>query len=933
MEPLFVLLGLLVLAIPVCVIGLMIGQSALKSRLAQAERDLVKLKNALDNVKPGSGPGASKTPTGALANTAPQPAAISAPVSRAPKPPKLPPRPAAPAQPPKPAAPERPSPVGDALAKFGPWLQENWFYAVSALSLALAGVFLVQYGMENGLLPPRARVAAALAFGAALIGVGEYIRRRFGDAEENTTAYLPSVFSGAGIVTLFGVILSARMLYGLIDGNAAMAGMVIVAVIALVLGWLYGPLLAAVGVIGAFGAPVVLSSSNSDATGLFAYFVIVAALGLGVDTIRRWGWVSALTMVLAYLSGWGLAATSGNYQVWAAQVYLMVLALLAIVVPARSVWPDHSGPTVSLGLLAKLRTEHEAAVWPQFPTLLAFGSVAASSISLLGFFGEGTGEAWLSIAGLAGLTVLLIVWSHKARALQDVAAFPALAFLAAVWMQPELRLGLHHNFAQAYTENPEAAFPKTVTILVVLATIISATAAWRSLRDGKLRTLWAAAAAIYAPGIAMLVEISWAPAEVIGAYPWALHAAGLAAFMAVLAERFARRDGVDRLRTSFVLMSVLSCMAFAFVIVLSAAALTVALAVTVVAAAAMDRRWTLPPMALFIAAGVVTLGYRLTVDPGIDAGRFGPLSEMLLAYGGTLVAFIAALWLLGARERPLAQVILDSAAWSTGGMFATLLIFRGIDAKVGATTTDSHWALGLYATIWLGVALAQVQRLPLGGRLRQLRWALTGLFGLIGVGSLWMGATVANPLIANGATNNVIGLPVFNTLAAAYLLPALLLGVGVLRLRGLERRMRLGMIAVAAALVALWVLLVVRHLWQGGEAMNLSHGVGEPELYSYTIGLLLIGAGLFYQSLARRSAKMRKAGLIVIGLAVAKVFLVDISGLEGLTRVFSLLVLGLSLAVLAWLNRWAQDRYGVPNAGRDERGGQPPELPDAAPEN
>lgn len=90
--------------------------------------------------------------------------------------------------------------------------------------------------------------------------------------------------------------------------------------------------------------------------------------------------------------------------------------------------------------------------------------------------------------------------------------------------------------------------------------------------------------------------------------------------------------------------------------------------------------------------------------------------------------------------------------------------------------------------------------------------------------------------------------------------------------------------------------------------MPLSNGMAQPELYSYTIALLLIGGGLFYQSLAKRSAMMRKVVLFVIGAAVAKVFFVDISGLEGLTRVFSLLVLGLSLAGLAWLNRWAQEQ-------------------------
>jgi|TARA_B110000967_G_scaffold183732_1_gene202618 uncharacterized membrane protein len=86
-------------------------------------------------------------------------------------------------------------------------------------------------------------------------------------------------------------------------------------------------------------------------------------------------------------------------------------------------------------------------------------------------------------------------------------------------------------------------------------------------------------------------------------------------------------------------------------------------------------------------------------------------------------------------------------------------------------------------------------------------------------------------------------------------------------------------------------------------------GVGQPELYSHTVALLTVGAGLFYQSLARSSVMLRKAGLLVIGLAVAKVFMIDIGSLGGLIRVFSLLFLGLALAALAWLNRWAAGRY------------------------
>ncbi|PKN55935.1 MAG: DUF2339 domain-containing protein, partial [Deltaproteobacteria bacterium HGW-Deltaproteobacteria-14] len=94
------------------------------------------------------------------------------------------------------------------------WLAANWVYAVSALSLALAGIFFVQYGIEAGLLPPAARVGAAILFGLALIGAGEWLRRR-GDGRGaggsgGPAADLPATFAGAGLVSIFGAVIAAH---------------------------------------------------------------------------------------------------------------------------------------------------------------------------------------------------------------------------------------------------------------------------------------------------------------------------------------------------------------------------------------------------------------------------------------------------------------------------------------------------------------------------------------------------------------------------------------------------------------------------------------------------------------------------------------------------------------------------------------------------
>ena len=71
---------------------------------------------------------------------------------------------------------------------------------------------------------------------------------------------------------------------------------------------------------------------------------------------------------------------------------------------------------------------------------------------------------------------------------------------------------------------------------------------------------------------------------------------------------------------------------------------------------------------------------------------------------------------------------------------------------------------------------------------------------------------------------------------------------------------------------------------------------------------LAVGAstwGRFGQGKATVFAALRAIAMTVIGLTAAKVFLIDAAGLTGLTRVLSFLGLGLSLAGLAWLNRWA----------------------------
>lgn len=897
MNAALALLGLVVLAIPVTLILLVIGY--FKTR-----REIVALKAEIARLSPAQPP---------VAEAAPRPARKSAPVTAPPeisriRAPDMPAKAtAAPQDTAQPWASDKPTPpaaVGPTIAgRFARWLAENWFYAAAAVSLALAGLFFVQYGIETGLLTPSMRVAAALAFGAVLIGAGEAIRRRWGDAEASATAYLPSVLSGAGLVSLMGGILAARLLYDLIAPGPAFVLLAGIAGFGLVLGWLHGPLLAAISLIGGMSAPFLVGGSSETPEALLLYFALVTALGLGIDTLRRWAWISALSLALGVGAGWMLYAGTGTETTAAAlSAYLCALVALAILIPARSLIPDQAGRTLSQTIAA------QTPKGTPFPTWLAGAAVLATSASLPILSGAGLQTWWIVLVLASGLTTALIVASRPAPASQDLAAAPALALLALIAV-PELsalpRRALAETLAQAEGLT-EQRLPLTVTWVLLAAVIPGLAAFWRSLKRPGFALPWAGAAALFAPVAGLLMELTWQPALTIGDWPWALHGLALAALMTLLAERYARIDGADRLRTSLPALSALACLAFAFGIVLTTTALTLALAATVLAAAALDRRFDLPLMSLYIMAGVVGLGYRLVADPGLFWAERAPLWEVLASYGGTLAALIAALRLLPAG-RVKARVFLESGAWTTAGLTAALLLYRAIEAASGQDGLESHWHVGLNAAIWLILMLAQLYRLKLGGSLRWVRIGLASLFALFATGGLLIGVTLANPLLPFDG-QDILGPILLNTLIPAYLLPGLVLLLGAQRLRHLPRLVRLAMALPGGALAVYWAGLAIRHAWRGNDGMRVTQGVTQPELYTYTVVLLLVGAALFYQALARRSVMLRRAGVVVIGLTVAKVFFVDISGLDGLTRVFSFLLLGLALAGLAWLNRWVQMR-------------------------
>ena len=707
MSGLIILAGLAVLGLPVAVVYLLVALGGAKSRISGLEDRVGRM--ALELLALGAGRDEVPTPRAQAVETSDR--VESAPVAA--QRPEAEPVELAPA--PEPEAAPVPRAVvirADRMAAAAAWLKDNWFLAVAALSLALAGIFLVQYGVENGLLTPFWRVAGAvaLALGLALVGAGEVVRRRFGDdgaGDGATTAFLPSTFSGAGLVVLFAAVLSAHHLYGMIGAGASFFWLVGVAAASVALGWFYGPYLTLVGILGAIIAPFLVGRSSEAPELFYYYFGLIAVAALLIDAIGRWAWVSVLGLGGAFLAATSIFTLGAGDEHYLGFAVAMVLA--AVVLPPLKLTPAHGGMMI---VETFWRSPAEGRPWPEFPTRLAFGTVAAATAAalLVALKDAGQAEVWLALGAVLLIYALVVIWSRGAEALSDAALLALPALVAVIFWQVDTSGNLFAEFRAGLQRPPETGPPGQVTML-----------------------------------------------------------AGAGALIAALA---------------------------------------LAIAVLVVGAAYADRALNLRLLLVFVAGGAVAVGWRLVLDPGAIRAVASPYWEVLLVYGGSIAALVAAWWLLATRGRWQAQMMVASAAWLAGAVMANVLLRKWI----GAADYESHWAMSLTALIWLASAAVQLWRLQIGGVwMVRARLGLAAAFGAIGLVSLGLALTVFNPVL--GFREIVGGPAIFDTLLVAYLLPALFFAAIAWRFTHLPRYARLGAVWAAGGLAAVYAGLEIRHLW------------------------------------------------------------------------------------------------------------------------
>jgi uncharacterized membrane protein len=417
MEGFYLLLALLVLAIP---IGSLLGIAAWSrsrralDRIEALTRDLAALRAEVAGLRgeagathvpdaPAEEPAAQRTASVPIVTPAPvvivseprDPDAAPVPAAEAPS--EAPP----PTPEPEPGAAEAFTPPAPAPA---PDLEETltlrWAVWAGAAALLLAGVFLIRYAVENAWLGLAVRCVLAALLGAALIGAGEWLRRRPPTRPLALPApdQAPGALVAGGVSVLFGAAYAAGPLYGLVPPLLAFLLMAGAGVAGMLLSMLHGPIVAAIGIAGAFLSPVLVQTEDPSLFGLFAYLLVVTAAAVAVVRHTAWAWLG-----WAAITAGALWALLGGLEARGAERWAP-----ALFVPAAA--------AVHLALLPR------AALRVPLGRRLAWASFAALALAGLAavMFDRG-------YAGIAGVLLLSLVALWKGRAEPRLDRLPWLA--------------------------------------------------------------------------------------------------------------------------------------------------------------------------------------------------------------------------------------------------------------------------------------------------------------------------------------------------------------------------------------------------------------------------------------------------------------------------------------------------------------------------
>lgn len=250
------------------------------------------------------------------------------------------------AAPRKPVEPPAPNPLSGLVSWF---LRGNPIAKLGVLLLFFGLAFLFKYAAERDMFPIELRLAGAAGLAIGLLSLGWRLR-------EKVPLYA-LVLQGGAIGTLYLTSFAAFRLYALLPHGLAFALLIVICAASVMLAVLQGSQsLAVLASTGGYLAPVLLSTGGGSHIALFSYY---ALLSLGILAVSLWQQWRPLNLVGFFFSFgvallWGADHYSPEHYA-SSQFFLLlnlvIFGLLAMLFALRHPAATRASPTPGTGLI------------------------------------------------------------------------------------------------------------------------------------------------------------------------------------------------------------------------------------------------------------------------------------------------------------------------------------------------------------------------------------------------------------------------------------------------------------------------------------------------------------------------------------------------------------------------------------------------------
>jgi uncharacterized membrane protein len=767
-------------------------------------------------------------------------------------------------------------------------LTSTWLVWLGGITVALGAVFLFRYAVDEGWLTPMARVVLGLLAGGALLSAGEWTARHPVEAVRRAMRpdYVPPALTGAGFAAIFVSLYAAHALFGLLTGPTAFVALALVAWSALGLSLRQGPFVGVLGLLFGYLVPALVASETPQAGPLFLYLVLLTAGCLSVMVWRKWWWFSYLTLAGAFV--WPVLWMAGPRSL-PDQVVLSLYALgLAFLFAALSTSLPVKRAETTLGRWLLAVVSNTSGIG------FALSGVLLLWVSLAAGFNAG---AFLFIGLLGAGAMALSAWRGSLEGVLVMAAAVALAG-ALVWPEPAAVTPLTQLETFPRSGYGPFAVPVEYRLymraVALLAALFGVGAFGGALR-GRTPVVWAGASTLVP--LLLFALAYWRVGGLETDLSWAGVAAGLAVLFTGAAVALGRRGPAQgNLALALYAAGATAALGLAFACVLREAWLTVALSAQTLALAWIWAQVGVRELRVIAGAVTLIVIVRLVANPMVldYAGGFaGLFGWVVYGYGLPAVANLLAARIFARDERDAVATLCEIAGAGFAFLMVALQLRLWTTGEIGAApmrlfdqAVQSIW--------WIagaGLLLAEARR----GLRRWTRIAGIGLLGIAGVVVILVHVVTLSPLV----TDETVGrLPAVNLLGLAYALPAaLFFALSSSDRVALPDDARRILRVVAGCLVFVFISLETRRVFQGAD-IGIGNGVSDRELYAYSAVWIVFALALLALGIRWGSVVLRYASLAVLMVTVAKLFLIDMSGLTGLLRVASFLGLGLTLIAI-----------------------------------